>query len=433
MYKKKVEIPPLMMQDDTLAISTCGFETTQMNSFINTRSNIMGLQFGRDKCVKMHYGKKHNIDVCSNCKVDAWRDRVVTNETGKEELIDEYVGEENMKLVNEKKYLGDIFTDDMKNIQNIREKTNRAVGIVNKITTCLIERPYGKHNFSAALLMRESMLIGTLLNNSESWINLTKKDIESIEKPDVMLLRKVLGSSGNPNKVFLYLELGILPARFVIMKKRLNFLRYILKEDMGSMIRQVYEALKTESRNGDFVNLVKKDMDELDIQLSEEDIKNTTKLVWKNFVNEKVVEECLRFLTEENSEKSKTTHITFESLEMREYLRQNNNIFISKTIFSARSGTLDIKEWNSWNYKDKLCVMCKLWEENFKHFMTCSAYGNNPLVIHWSEIFGNDADKQVTIAKDIKRRQFLRKRKQEEVGLPPTLAPMLQKSSVELQ
>ena len=73
-----------------------------------------------------------------------------------------------MKLVNERKYLGDIFSDDMKNIQNIREKTNRAVGIVNKITTCLGERPYGKYTLSAALLMRESMLLGTLLNNSES-------------------------------------------------------------------------------------------------------------------------------------------------------------------------------------------------------------------------------------------------------------------------
>ena len=110
--------------------------------------------------------------------------------------------------------------------------------------------------------------------------------------------------------------------------------------------------------------------DELDIGLSEEDIQNTTKLEWKNFVNKKVVEECLRFLTEENSEKTKTKHITLDSLEMREYLRQNKNIFMSKTIFSARSGTLDIKEWNSWNHQDKLCIMCKLWEENFKHFMT---------------------------------------------------------------
>ena len=76
--------------------------------------------------------------------------------------------------------------------------------------------------------------------------------------------------------------------------------------------------------------------------------------------------------------------------------------------------------------------MCRLWEENLKHFMTFSAYGNNPLTIHRSEIFGNDADEQVTIAKDIKRRQYIRKRKQEEVGLPPTLAPMLQNTSVEL-
>ena len=73
--------------------------------------------------------------------------------------------------------------------------------------------------------------------------------------------------------------------------------------------------------------------------------------------------------------------------------------------------------------------MCKLWEENFKHFMTCSAYGDNPLTLHWSEIFGNDANKQVIIAKDIIRRQYIRKRKQEEVGLPPTLAPMLQNTS----
>ena len=51
--------------------------------------------------------------------------------------------------------------------------------------------------------------------------------------------------------------------------------------------------------------------------------------------------------------------------------------------------------------------MCKLWEEDSKHFMTCSAYGNYQLNIHWNEIFGNDVDKQVTIAEDIKRRKYI--------------------------
>ena len=71
--------------------------------------------------------------------------------------------------------------------------------------------------------MRESMLIETLLNNSESWINLTREDVESIEKPGVILLRKMMKSSENQSTVLLYLELSILHDRHVLMKKRLNF------------------------------------------------------------------------------------------------------------------------------------------------------------------------------------------------------------------
>ena len=54
MYKNKVPIPPLIMQDDTLAISNCGFKTRQVTEMIKKHTNIMCLQFGREKCVKMH-------------------------------------------------------------------------------------------------------------------------------------------------------------------------------------------------------------------------------------------------------------------------------------------------------------------------------------------------------------------------------------------
>ena len=122
--------------------------------------------------------------------------------------------------------------------------------------------------------MRESMLIGSMLNNSESWINISKKGLENLEKPDTMLKRNILSTYGNPSKVFMYLELGILPVKFVIMEKRLNFLRYILKESMFFMIRQVFETHKTESVKGDFIDLIKKDMEELDIDFTEEEIQN---------------------------------------------------------------------------------------------------------------------------------------------------------------
>ena len=57
LYKNKVAIPSLQMQDDTLTVSRCRFKTTKITSFINTQTNIMGLQFGKDKCIKMHIGK----------------------------------------------------------------------------------------------------------------------------------------------------------------------------------------------------------------------------------------------------------------------------------------------------------------------------------------------------------------------------------------
>ena len=83
------------------------------------------------------------------------------------------------------------------------------------------------------------------------------------------------------------------------------------------MIRQVYETLKTDSIKGDFVDLVKKDMIDLDIDMTEEEISNIPRSQWKKFVN-CVVKDCaLEYLKEENSTKSKTTHILFETLEMR--------------------------------------------------------------------------------------------------------------------
>ena len=72
LYKNKVVIPPLVMQDDTLGISTCGYRFGKINNFMNIRANIMGLQYGRDKCEKMHIGKRHkNPDLCKEGKVDA--------------------------------------------------------------------------------------------------------------------------------------------------------------------------------------------------------------------------------------------------------------------------------------------------------------------------------------------------------------------------
>ena len=144
MYKDKVKIPPQTMQDDTLGVSNCGYKTALMSEFLNTRTKIMNLQCGCDKCSQIHIGKVINEGICTSLSVDAWDEELVNGEKIKR---DKYRGREVIKKVKEKKYLGDVISSNGSNRANINQRSNKAHGNVNRIVTTLNERPYGKHFF----------------------------------------------------------------------------------------------------------------------------------------------------------------------------------------------------------------------------------------------------------------------------------------------
>ena len=61
-----------------------------------------------------------------------------------------------------------------------------------------------------------------MLNNSETWINLTKKNLEELEKPDKLLKDRLFEKRSST--VFYSLELGIIPAKYVILTKKIEVL-----------------------------------------------------------------------------------------------------------------------------------------------------------------------------------------------------------------
>jgi hypothetical protein len=63
-YKGKVPIPPLGLVDDLFTISTCGFKTSMLNNFITSKTAMKRLQFGTEKCIKLHIGKSCNETLC---------------------------------------------------------------------------------------------------------------------------------------------------------------------------------------------------------------------------------------------------------------------------------------------------------------------------------------------------------------------------------
>ena len=60
-YKDEVPVPPLAMVDDLLIVTECGYKSSMADLYINTKTNLKKLQFGTDKCHKMHVGEKKII------------------------------------------------------------------------------------------------------------------------------------------------------------------------------------------------------------------------------------------------------------------------------------------------------------------------------------------------------------------------------------
>ena len=308
LYKDEVQVPILTIVDDALAISECGYKTNMLNSFINTKTNIKKLQYGVKKCFKMHVGKTCVKEICPDLHVDGWKVREVTEvTTGEKNLEDEYAGVHEMKEVEDEKYLGDVLSNDGKNIKNITARKNRGLGVITQIMSILADICFGNFYFEVAIILRNSLLISSLLTNAEAWYNLTHADIKELERVDEMLFRKILECPSSTPKEMLYLELGVLPIRYIIMMRRLNFLQYILYEDKNSLIHSFLKTQLSKPTSKDWTVL--KDIKTLNLNLTINDIEKMHKNTFKALVKNSVTKEALKYLNDEKKQHSKVSHI----------------------------------------------------------------------------------------------------------------------------
>ena len=93
-----------------------------------------------------------------------------------------------MKVKQEQTYLGDVISDDGKHNKNVQARSNKGLGIITQIKQILDSIVYGKHHFEVAMVLRESLFLSSLLLNSEAWVNLSDRDIRTLEKTDDILL-----------------------------------------------------------------------------------------------------------------------------------------------------------------------------------------------------------------------------------------------------
>ena len=245
-YKGEVPIPPLIMLDDLVGIAKCGAKSAMLNSYIRFKTNSKKLQFGSDKCKKIHIGKENDQYKCLPLYVENWKEKEkdlnsnceicekrsisqknmgvpvaahskhvefkcdncgkIFSEVGdlkKHELekpsdtvginiVDICEGEEEMELKEEEKYLGEIISKDGRNLKNIRTRVNKGIGITKNILNLLDGIPFGKFYYEVAIILRNSLFVSSVLYNSEVWYNLTNAELDLLETADIHLLRGIL-------------------------------------------------------------------------------------------------------------------------------------------------------------------------------------------------------------------------------------------------
>ena len=167
-----------------------------MNAFIQLKSDSKKLQFGPKKCKKLHIGKYCVKYKCDTLEVDSWTEvQIINDETGISEIEDNCEGKEIMEERTDEKYLGDLISKDGKNTKNIKARIRKGTGIVEKIMTMLEGIPFGKFYFEIAIILRNSLLISSLLCNSEAWYKLDKRRFEFTGNCRYTLVKKSVKST----------------------------------------------------------------------------------------------------------------------------------------------------------------------------------------------------------------------------------------------
>ena len=282
------------MVDDIICVTDAS-TTKTMNNVINTFIESKKLKLSQTKCFQIHIGKGHKD--CPKLKVH----------------------ESDMKEVNSEKYLGDIIDETGSIKATINHRKSKGQDIISEIFSIINEIPIGSHRIVVAMKLREVMLLNGILYNSEAWHGMTKEDVKTLETIDESLKRALLKAHAKTAREFLYLEVGATPIKWIISQRRVNCLKHIIQKEDDELVKKVYMAQRDNPTSGDFVKLVEKDMEDLNVTY--EQVASMDKIKLKKMLKLNATNAAFKELKEKLKKHKKVKHMKYEHFEIQSYLQ----------------------------------------------------------------------------------------------------------------
>ena len=395
LYKGKLEIGPLGLIDDIMGATEAGYQAHMLNSFINFKSAEKKLQFGFKKCQYMIIGKKVENNLKNPLQVDCWKTNYVhISNSSKDGIIfcnieyskccfgenvnccekalkccdidqkiccdrksrsdftccdtygisceniltEKYDGKFNMQYSTNYKYLGHYISNENNNMTHINKMVEKSRTIKMRIFNCLQQLKFGKYFFEVGIILMKSILRPSILYSIETCYNLTENEMRKLEQVEEDFLVQLAKTKKTCPKSQLYLEFGIYPCRFEVMKLRILFYYTIMNEEKNSLLYNFLNLQKQSPVRNDWYSEVRKNMKYLELHLSDDQIQSISKWKLKSMLNKCIDIQALKYILEKR--KSKGSECTYKNLATADYFMPSHHKFTimdKRKIFEVRN------------------------------------------------------------------------------------------------
>ena len=329
---------------------------------------------------------------------------------GKGECKSCYVVNSNkISAAQEYKYLGDYIANGWETLYN--KRCEKAQGYSATCQAMCTEMSLGHHIYSIAKLLHQSIFVNGSLVKMETWPNCTDTRIEAFERIEQTFFRKVLNAHSKTPIEALYLELGVVPLRFHLMKRRILYLQDIMNRDDGEITKQIILAQKEQCYKGDFYEQVRKNIEELSV--TNEEMEGSKERLME-VVAKKIKEHAYEFLIRKARSHSKVNDNIYTNCEgASHYKNPRFTPDLANKLSKYRTRTFLVKNNFRNNYRNTniLCPVCEQHDDTQDHLIKCvkvrEIYGKD-ITNKIEDIYSSNEDTLYNVAKILKDLEEIR-------------------------
>ena len=354
----EVRLQPLMFQDDVVRLAGDIASARAGNQRLEKLVKLKQLEMHPDKTGMIIFGNQKNL-----VKEITERPVMFNDFETKSKVMDKWLGE----LFHMDGLGASVEATVKERLGKIKAAIREAVSIVEDFRMQMVG------GAMAAFDLWEAAILPALMYNSETWVDITTKTVETLDNIQnyFRMLLQVPESTPKPS---LLSETGLMSMKYRIWSSKLIFVNVLKNMPEGTLAKQIFNEQVKRGWPGlaREASIICKDLGLPNI--IQEKIR---KVKWEKMVKKAARDKHEDELKLEVESKTKLEGIKDEDMKRKEYFHQKS-LEDTRLLFRIRTRMVDLKA----NFKNKpafrkdgwICEGCHNEVETNGHVMSCEAY-----------------------------------------------------------